>query len=334
MKYLKYVFALLAVIIVITLMQNPRKVTKSDFLLDTYVSVTAYGKGADKATDEVLKRTREIENLLSAYIPESDVSRINTAQQGLQTVVSRECFSLIERALYLSHKTNGAFDISIKPALDLWGFGKEETVPNDEELLEVTKKVNYENIKLNYGNSSVILFEEGMKIDLGGIAKGYCADEAVRILKENNIESAYIDFGGNVVTLGEKPLGLFERIRYGKRNRPFVIGVQDPTKARGETVDIIEAKEDVCSIVTSGGYERYFEQDGKTYHHILDPKTGRQPENDILSVTVKSVSSTDGDALSTAIFVLGDNCDFKSLKGLAEEIIIVRNTGEIEKIYP
>lgn len=336
MKHLKPILFTVVTFLIIFLafVSKNQEVTKTDFLLDTYVSITAYGKNADEGIKKALYRTRELENLLSAYIPESDVSKINSAKTGVMTRVSDDCFNLISRAVELSSLTDGDFDITIKPVMDLWGFGKDvRRVPQNTEIKDALDKVDYKSILLDYENKSVALLKEGMAIDLGGIAKGYCADEAAYILKENGVKSACIDFGGNVVTIGDKPLGFFDRIRYGKSARPFSIGIQNPEAQRGEILETVLAEEDTFAVVTSGGYERFFEENGNTYHHIIDTKTGFQPENNILSVTVIGKNSTDCDAFSTALFVSGE-IGADRLYGRFSEIIFVYDTGEVKKIYP
>ena len=335
MKYLKYIVAVLALIIALSAVSaKPKTATESDFLLDTYVSVTVYGKNAKAAANAALARVREIDKQLSAFNPTSDVSRINSAGANTPVAVSEECFALIERALSLSQQTDGAFDITVKPVMDLWGFGGETTkVPEEGELLRALEKVDYRSVYLDKTNKTVTLLKEGMAIDLGGIAKGFCADEAADVLEQEGVENAYLDFGGNVVTLGEMPLGLFGRIKNHAKTRPFVVGIQDPNETRGVCLETYTVKNERCAIVTSGGYERYFEENGVKYHHILSPATGRQPNNGILSVTVIAESSETADALSTALFVTG-SAGCEKAEGLFDEVMFVSDTGEVQKIYP
>ena len=137
------------------------------------------------------------------------------------------------------------------------------------------------------------------------MAKGYCADEAAEVLKNEGAENFYLDFGGNVITKGEIPLGLSERLKRRAKTRPFVVGIQDPKGTRGNIFETITTEQAQTAIVTSGGYERYFEENGVNYHHILSPATGKQPQNGVLSVTVVGSQSETADALSTALFVMG-----------------------------
>lgn len=335
MKYLKYIVAAFALVIALgALWIQPKKATEADFLLDTYISVTAYGSGARQAAEKAIARVRELDRLLSAFYPDSDVSKINSAGADVPVAVSDECFGLIERAMELSEKTGGAFDFTIKPVMDLWGFGGENRrVPEDKERKDALELVDWSAVRLDKSTKTVTLLKEGMAIDLGGIAKGYCADAAADVLRQEGIQNAYLDFGGNVVTMGGMPLGLVDRIKYRAGTRPFVVGIQDPGGARGDVLETCTVEQERCAIVTSGGYERYFEENGVRYHHILDPHTGRQPDNGIASVTVIGPSSETADALATALFVTGpEGCGVVS--GLFDQVIFVYDTGEVEKIYP
>lgn len=330
MKYLKFLVAALVLFVAVTAFSfTPKSHTESAFLLDTYISVTVYGNHQE-AAKQAISRVREIEEMLSAFRPESEVSKINSAKSGTPVSVSRECFSLISRALSLSEQTDGAFDITVKPVMDLWDFGGTPRVPEHEELLTALGSVGYQNVLLDSEKHTVTMLKEGMKVDLGGIAKGYAADCALAVLKEAGAENACLDFGGNVVTLGEMPLGLFERIKSGEDARPFTVGIQDPEESRGAVAATYTAETSPCAVVTSGGYERFFEENGTTYHHIIDPATGYQPKNGILSVTVIAESSETADALSTALFVSGE-AGVESVRGLFREIIFIMDDGRIEK---
>ncbi len=330
MKYVKYSLLALAVVLIITAYSfAPKAHTESAFLLDTYISVTVFD-GEKDAAKKAIERVEEIDKMFSAYRADSEISKMNQAKPGRAIAVSKECFALLRHAKELSLKTDGAFDISIKPVMDLWDFGGSPQVPTEENLSVALASVGFKNILLDEEKQTVTLLNKGMALDLGGIAKGYSADCALEVLKEHGVKSACLDFGGNVVTLGEKPLGIFDRIRYGKKCVPFTVGIQDPTKPRGTAITKVVADASKMSVVTSGGYERNFLENGTTYHHILDPKTGKQPENDILSVTVIAESSTDADALSTALFVSGPS-GLSNVDGLYKEVIFVMKNGDIKR---
>ena len=330
MKYIKYALAVAVLVIAITAVSvNPKKTTQTDFLLDTYVSVTVYGNHKD-AAEQVLKKVRDIHKNYSAYLKDSYVWHMNASPAGQAIPVSEECFSLLSRAIELSKVTCGAFDITVKPVMDLWDFQGAPHVPEDQALNAALALVGYQNLVLNATDQTVTKQQPDVKIDLGGIAKGYAADCAVDILLESGVESAVLDFGGNVVTIGERPLGLFDRIRTGNKTKPFTVGIQSPMEVRGTVAATVTANISPCAVVTSGGYERSFSENGKTYHHIINPKTGKQPENGILSVTVVSNDSTAADALSTALFVLGED-GVPTASGLYDELIFMMENGEIKR---
>lgn len=330
MKYIKYLVAVLAALIAATAFSfSPRTHTESAFLLDTYISVTVYGRNS-QAAKQAIDRVEEIDAALSAFRKGSEVDKINSSQSGTAVSVSRECFSLIQRALSLSERTGGAFDITVKPVMDLWDFGGTPKVPGDESLEQALTKVGYKNVLPDEENQTITLQKEGMAIDLGGIAKGYAADCAVEVLKEAGVENACLDFGGNVVTVGSMPLGLWDRLKHGVSARPFTVGIQDPKGARGTVAVTHTAESSPCAVVTSGGYERFFEENGTTYHHIIDPATGRQPTGGIASVTVVAASSETADALSTALFVSGE-AGIEKVHGLYEEVIFIMENGEVKK---
>jgi len=299
-------FALAAVCV--AMYMGGRSYSRTEYMLDTIITVTADERKAVSACFDEISR---IENLLSAYLPDSEISKINSAPSGEGVEVSEEVFSLLERAQQYKQATDGAFDISIKPVVDLWDIGGEGNVPDDESLLSALECVG--DIVLDKSNHTVTLPRDGMGIDLGGIAKGYAGDRVREILKEHGVRSAIADLGGNIVTVGKN----------GKR--PWRIGLQDPKGARGTSFADISI-EDSC-VVTSGGYERYFEKDGKTYHHIIDPNIGKNPDNGILSVTIIAQDGTLADALSTAVFVAGKDRGIDIAERLGVEAVIFANTG-------
>ncbi len=266
---------------------------RTDYALNTVITIQAAGKNVESAVSEAIRAIKDIDSALNAHSEQSEIYALNHTPFGKWAHVSEETFSLIEKSVEISKKTKGAFDITIKPIADLWNINSETPkIPEDYEIEEVLLKVGYENIELDKKNSKVRFKKAGMEIDLGAIAKGYAADKAAQILRENGIKSALLDLGGNVYAIGKKPGG-------GK----WKIGIQEPFEPRGTYF----AKKDLkdCSAVTSGAYERYFEENGKIYHHVLDPKTGRPCESDIKSATVLCPKSYLADALSTAAFVLG-----------------------------
>ncbi len=278
---------------------SEKEFSDGGYYLDTFVSVTAYGENAEAAVKEVLKETERIENLMSAYKPGSDICRINSAMVSQAVEISEETASVLKKALEFSKKTDGAFDISVKPLVDLWNIKAENpVVPSETDISVALESVGYENILLS-GNK-ISFLKENMKIDLGGAAKGYCADRAAEIMKKHGVENALLDFGGNIFALGKN-----------KNGTPWRIGLQDPKKSRGEHFTVEELSNKTA--VTSGSYERYFEYGGKIYHHILNPQTGYPADSGLISATVISKNSFEADMLSTAVFVLGVE-DFSKIK--------------------
>lgn len=314
---------LIIVILLVSLLfgcsnKNITPISKSNFYLGTIVTIKIYDKADDEIFEKVFNRIKEIENKMSINVNESEVISINK-NSGINYVnVSNDTFKVIEKGLYYSELSKGYFDITIGPLVKLWNIGSEDArVPTAEEINEKIKKVNYKNVLLDKKNKEVFLRDTGMIIDLGGIAKGYAADEIKKILTQNGIKHAIINLGGNVYTIGSKP-----------ENSKWKIGIQNPIENRGQYLGIVKVKDK--SVVTSGVYERYLEVDGKRYHHILNPYTGYPVENDLLAVSIISDKSIDGDGLSTSIFALGLKDGKKlveSLKGV--DAIFITKDKEI-----
>uniref|UniRef100_UPI0039ED0AE8 FAD:protein FMN transferase n=1 Tax=Clostridium perfringens TaxID=1502 RepID=UPI0039ED0AE8 len=221
----------------------------------------------------------------------SDIYNVNNSgMDGFN--VHNETLNIINRSIYYSKLSQGNFDISVQPLLKLWNFKSEKKIiPNQKDIDENLKLVNYKNIVINRKN--VRLKKNGMSIDLGGIAKGYIANKLKEYLISEGISSGIINLGGNVLCIGKKDNG-----------ENFKIGIQKPFSERGEVLGVLE----ICdkSVVSSGIYERFFEKENKVYHHIINPKSGKPFETDLLQVTIISDDSMDGDALSTIALSFGE----------------------------
>lgn len=267
-------------------------VSRSAFLLDTYVSVTVYDSTDTSVLDEALGLCKDYENIFSKTRETSELYRINHRSDDEQTLtVSDDMAALLEKGLYYSELSGGAFDITIEPLSSLWDFKAEEpAVPDASVIEQELTRVGYEAVTLS-GNT-LSFSSPDTTIDLGGIAKGYIADRLADFLREAGVESAIINLGGNVLCIGRRPGG-----------DPFRIGLQKPFADREETFETLGI--DGLSVVTSGVYERHFILDGVNYHHILDPRTGYPYQNGLISVTILSKASVDGDGLSTTCFSLG-----------------------------
>lgn len=284
------------------------------FVLGTVISLKAYGDAAQKAIKQAIEKLNEIDDKLSVFKKSSEISQINQqAGEDFQRV-SCETYYLLRKTIWYSELQEGAFDPTIGPLVSLWGIGTQKAgIPDDDEIRQKLMLVNYRDILFNEKKSAVMLRRKGQAIDLGGIAKGYAADVIRNIFIRNNIQSAVINLGGNIFVIGGK-----------MSSEPWSIGIQDPYGVRGEFVGIV--KETDKSIVTSGNYERYFIHEGNRMHHIIDPRSGYPSNSQIISATIISDNSIDGDGLSTGVFILGVEKAIKlieSMKGI-EAILITK----------
>ena len=287
-------------------------VSQNKYLLGTIVNITLYDNPEQEIFDEIFTAIEKVETEMTINnAVSSEVIEINR-QAGIDYVpVSEQTFEVIKTGLAYSNLGNGSFDITVGPLVKLWEIGFEGAhVPSSTEIEESLTHIDYNKILLDEENHAVKLEEAGMQIDLGGIAKGYAADVAASIVKKYGNQSAIINLGGNVYAYGEKANG-----------DAFKIGVQNPFSPRGAYLGILSVKDK--TVVTSGIYERFFEQDGTIYHHILDTKTGYPVENDIESVTIVTQSSMVADALSTMTFVLG----------VEEGLKIVESLDDVEALF-
>jgi thiamine biosynthesis lipoprotein len=265
--------------------------------MNTYMTITCYGPEAQEAVDAAKAIIFDLENQISRQIDSSEISLIN-AQSGKGPVtVSDETIALVSEAMVYKDQTGGAFDITIGPIMDLWGFGSGSyQVPSRAMIDAVLPLVNANQIILDLTNHTVELPVAGMLLDLGGIGKGYASDQVIQLLLEYDVSAALVNLGGNVSVMGPKTDGTLWRI-----------GIADPVASDSGAFDLyvgVLSGTDV-SVITSGGYERFFEQDGKRYIHIMDPKTGEPAQSDLLSVSIVSGDGVQGDCLSTALFVMG-----------------------------
>jgi thiamine biosynthesis lipoprotein len=303
-----------------------KEYSKVEFLMDTVVEIKVYHKDkgeAQKAIDSSMEEMRSVEQKMSCFLPGSEVSRINKeafleGKKGSPLAegwipVSDELFSLLEESVLLSKLTKGSFDITIFPLWKIWKFeGENSEVPGKGKIEKVLKFVNYENMMLKNGKISFARKEMG--IDLGGIAKGYAVDAAVRVLKKKNINSAMVNAGGDIYVLGRK------------QGKPWRIGIRHPRR-EGEILGIIEVENK--AVVTSGDYERFFFSGGKRYHHIINPKTG-YPADECQSVTIVAKEATFADGLATGIFVLGPKEGMALIENLAGvEGVIINKEGDV-----
>lgn len=283
------------------------------FFLNSILTLDIYDTGLDNAkiNQEVEDRVRELENKMSTKIATSEVSKIND-NAGIDKVkVSDDTYTVIKEALKYGKISKGKFDITVGNLVDLWGIGTEnEKVPSKEEIKKALATVDYNKVEIDDNNKTVFLKDKGMKIDLGAIAKGYVADDIVKILEKDGVKSAIINLGGNVYVYGNK----------GGKN--FKIGIRNPLSPDpNDYLGIYQSQNE--SVVTSGVYERFFEKDGKRYHHILSTSDGYPIDNNLISTSIITKSSMDADALSTTTFALG----------LEEGLKLIENTKNTEAMF-
>lgn len=267
-------------------------VSRSDFLLNTFVTVTLYEGGNNDILNQCIDICKDYEGIFSKTIESSEIYRMNHRKPGeTEFTLSEPCADLIGKGLYYSRLSEGAFDITIEPLSSLWDFTSgTPQIPPADQVQAAAARVDYRNLSLE-GNRLTFLSPD-TSIDLGSIAKGYIADRMKEYLKEQGVTSAIINLGGNVLCLGEMPDG-----------EPFRIGLQDPSGQQNSIFANLTIHDQ--SVVTSGVYERHFEINGVNYHHLLNPRTGYPYENGLVSVTIISPLSVDGDGLSTTCFSLG-----------------------------
>ncbi|MDR0540110.1 MAG: FAD:protein FMN transferase [Spirochaetaceae bacterium] len=276
----------------------------------------------------------EIERVFSPSIDGSDINRINRLAGIAPTQVSAETLFVLKTARLFAEHSGGAFNPCIGPLVSLWGIGTEnERVPAPAEIDAALPLLDFHELHIDDEMGTVFLAKAGMALDLGAIVKGYAADEAARILREKGVKRAIIDLGGNITVLGGKQTGILP----GKE-APWHIGIQNPAEKRGIYSMIIPCRN--TTLVTSGTYERFFEQGGKRYHHILSMKDGFPVDNELQSVTIagslegRPSASMFADALSTSVFALGYTAGLTLLKEFPGfEAIFIFKGGEIRRAF-
>lgn len=281
------------------------------FVFDTVVTLTAY---CDQDTlDAAAERCLFFENAFSRTVEGSDVWRLNEAA-GAPVEVEPETADVITRALAYSEASGGLFDITIGAVSSLWDFVS-GIKPEDDAIAEAVRHVDYRCVEVD--GTTVRLSDPDAKIDLGGIAKGYIADDLVRLFAEAGCSSACVNLGGNVAVLGGKPDG-----------SPWKVGVQDPNGSANDIIAAVSCTD--ATVVTSGLYERQFTQDGVNYYHILDPRTGYPATTDLVSSSIITTSSTDGDAWATILFLQGHDAALATIEADERfEGLVVNAAGEI-----
>lgn len=296
LRILLYLIVPAAVLVVASCGRGNEPLRGNTYLLGTVLNVAIHDGGyREELIEGMFDRVAEIEARMSTSTADYDTTEllaVNRAAGETPTSVSADTYEVLQEALYFSRLTDGAFDVTIWPLVALWGIGTDgAALPDQAEIDTARALVDYSALEL-LPDRRVHLPTPGMGVDVGAIAKGYAADEAARILTEAGVEHALLDFGGNILLIGNKPDGSAWRI-----------GVQRPDGERSSFIGVLTLSD--RSVVTSGPYERFFEQDGVRYHHILDSATGYPAENGLSQVTIIAGRSIVADALSTACYVLG-----------------------------
>ena len=291
-------------------------VTRDANIMGTTIRVEVWHQEtaiAEKAADMVLHTMEEVNQNMSPYIESSELSLVNREAASNVLPISDALYSVIDQSLNYSRKTSGAFDITFASVGYLYNY-REAIRPDQSQLNAQLNGVNFQNIELNKANQTIHFKREEVRIDLGGIAKGYAVDLAVQRAKQLGVEHISVTAGGDTRILGDR-LG-----------RPWVIGIRHPMNKEKVIAKIPLVNE---ALSTSGDYERYFDEDGVRYHHIIDPKTGDSARS-VRSVTILGPQAIDTDALSTSVFVMGPNEGLQLLESLnGIEGIIVDREGNL-----
>ncbi len=310
--------------------------SESDFLLDTFCTVSIYGdeseaESAEEILSETMERLRRLDDLLNPSTEGSDTWRINHRTENT-VEISETTGRMLESIRELEREAGGDFNVAIEPLSSLWNFDERSSAPSEEEINEALSHVHFEGWNVEKKDSSneyiFVTDKDDLKVDPGAFAKGFIADELKAFLKEKKLSSALINLGGNVLCLGSLPDG-----------EAFKIGLKKPEKGSDENIEILSVND--RSVVTAGIYERSFEEDGVLYHHILDTETGYPVQNDLAAVSIVGDSSLCCDFLSTTLFIKGEEegrtflCEFNEQRGLtgdeAYEAYFIKKDGSLER---
>ncbi|WP_312045960.1 FAD:protein FMN transferase [Anaerotignum sp.] len=281
------------------------------FAMDTVMLFTIYHENGEQVLTDTEQEIRRLERLFSVTLKDSEISKLNQ-QSGLDAVkLSGDTEEVLRRGKEIGELTNQAFDIAISPVVKAWGFTTdgEKHVPAQETLERLLPLTNIDDLVIDENASTAQLLKKGMSVDLGGIAKGYASDKIAALLKEKGVTSALFSLGGNIGAIGTKPNG-----------ENWKVAVENPLNAN-DYVGLLTIQD--CFVITSGGYQRYFEENGKRYHHIIDSNTGYPADRGLLSVTIISKDGTKADGLSTALFVMG----------LDKAVQLWRSSNDFEAVF-
>mgnify|MGYP005955586351 CR=1 FL=1 len=301
MKLVRILAPLLSLTLLTACRSQPEAHSVQFFAMDTVMTVSAWGGGGQEAAEQARDVVDRLDALLSVTDETSELYAANHSG-GRPVSLSPETAQVLEQALDLCRDSRGALDITLYPVVKAWGFTTDScTVPDDAALIELLERVDWTRVSLE---EDVLTLPAGMELDLGAVAKGFAADRAAESLRAAGVSSALLDLGGNIQAVGSRPDG-----------SPWRVAVQDPD---GGWLGVLEVADQ--AVVTSGGYQRYFEEDGERYWHILDPATGRPARSGLTSATAVGPGGAVCDGLSTTLFVLG----------LEESVDLWRQQGDFE----
>ena len=304
-----------------------QKCQKQLFAMDTYMEFTAYGKNNEKAVDAAIEEVQKLDAMLSAENSKSEVYALNE-QGNLQA--TDDLAELILRGKEIYQETDGLFDDTIYPVMKLWGFPTGNYhVPTAAEVQKKLALVDGNKVEIQTRDSdekgrdskekaNFVTLGADQQIDFGGIAKGYTGQKLAELFQEYGVSSALVSLGGNIQAIGTKPDG-----------SSWKVGIRDPKGGQQDYIGVLSVENQ--AVVTSGGYERYFEEDGETYIHIINPRTGYPADGDLLSVTIVSKDGTLADGMSTALYIMGYEkaCQFWRQHREEFNVILVTDDGKI-----
>ena len=286
------------------------------FAMDTFMSVKVLSKDGESLAQQCESEINSLESVLSRTREDTDIAKLNAAD-GAEVTLSDEGAKLLSLALDLSAATNGAYDPTVAPLTDLWGIGTDHAaIPADDRIQALLRPEGWSDVRYDAQSSSLSFSSDAVTLNFGAVAKGYISDEMKKVLEEEGVTSALMSLGGNVMTLGTKPDG-----------SSWTVAITDPFSPESLMGSVTVTGQ---AVVTSGNYEKYFEENGKRYHHILDPCTGAPSESDVVSTTIIADKGIDCDALSTATFLMGADAGMQlidSLDGI--EAVFIQSDGSV-----
>jgi thiamine biosynthesis lipoprotein len=290
--------------------------SRDEAIMGTAVRVELWSEDAAQANAAmaaVIAEMHHIDDTMSPFKPDSELSRINREAAKRPVPISQEMVDILAKSIEFSKLSDGAFDVTFSSVGYLYDYRK-HVKPTDAEIAKALPAISYRHLRLDAGKRTVRYDRDGVRVDLGGIAKGWAVDRSIELLKARGITHALVMAGGDTRLLGDR------------RGRPWTVGIRDPFK-RGEVVAVLPLQD--IAISTSGDYERYFDEGGVRYHHIINPKTGKSASG-VHSVTVLAADATTTEGLTKSIFVMGPEAGMRLIEGMpGVEAIVIDAQGRI-----